>query len=114
MTLAVVHEWAFFGIIGRQFQALMSPTDYLFSGLQWLPLTGAGYLGGIAVNTLLSRAFPQPELAPDKRPQRTRKDILWLVGIMAVMLVWALLFIDPLQGIWFIPALFLFVTLIAW
>jgi hypothetical protein len=38
LTLAIVHEVAYFAVVGWQFQSLMSATDYLVSALSWMPL----------------------------------------------------------------------------
>ena len=38
LILAIVHEYAYFAVVGAQYQSLMSATDYLVSALSWMPL----------------------------------------------------------------------------
>src|SRR4051794_700759 len=38
LVLAIVHEYAYFAVVGAQYQSLMSATDYLVSALSWMPL----------------------------------------------------------------------------
>src|SRR5215212_5203747 len=42
VCLAFIHEWAYFRVVGMQFQALMSPSDYITSVIGWLPLFALG------------------------------------------------------------------------
>jgi hypothetical protein len=37
LLLSLTHEWAYFSILGRSFQTIVSPQDYLTSTLDWLP-----------------------------------------------------------------------------
>jgi hypothetical protein len=53
LTLAIVHEVAYFAVVGWQFQSLMSATDYLVSALSWMPLVLISFL----VVAVLSLAF---------------------------------------------------------
>jgi hypothetical protein len=38
LSIAFIHEWGYFGIVGRQFQTFMSASDYVASAVGWLPL----------------------------------------------------------------------------
>jgi hypothetical protein len=38
LALAITHEFAYFAVVGPQFQSLMTATDYLGSALSWMPL----------------------------------------------------------------------------
>ena len=42
LSLAFVHEWAFYFVIGGQFRPLMSITDYFNSAAAWLPWVALG------------------------------------------------------------------------
>lgn len=55
LCLAVTHEWAYFLVVGTQFQALMSATDYFTSSLFWLPLIIIGITGAALINLVLRR-----------------------------------------------------------
>lgn len=47
LTLAFAHEWAFYSIVGTDFQALMSVADYFNSAVSWLPWAGLGFLSAM-------------------------------------------------------------------
>jgi hypothetical protein len=53
LVLAIIHEFAYFAVVGPQFQSLMTATDYLVSALSWMPTLGIAIL----VLTILSLAF---------------------------------------------------------
>jgi hypothetical protein len=55
LVLAIFHETAFFFVIGYQFEALLSPTDYAFTALGWLPAVIFFWLLGAAGIALLER-----------------------------------------------------------
>jgi hypothetical protein len=110
LVLAVVHETTFFLIVGYQFQALMSPTDYMFSALGWLPiviiLLVIGYLIPVPFNKraeeIVSKENPTPEDISTMaeiadRLDRIMSTILW-VGF--VLLILALSLTDFLRLIW--------------
>ena len=42
LSLAFVHEWAFYLVIGDHYQALMGVTDYFNSAIGWLPWVTLG------------------------------------------------------------------------
>lgn len=47
LTLAFVHEWAFYSVVGSEFQSLMSVADYFNSAVAWLPWAGLGFVVAI-------------------------------------------------------------------
>jgi hypothetical protein len=60
LTAAFVHEWAFFYVIGVQYQAFMSVTDYFNSAVSWLPwAVVATAAGGLLAVTDPVRHIPK-------------------------------------------------------
>jgi hypothetical protein len=64
LVLAVTHEWGYFWVIGTHFQTLMSPSDYLSSGLLWLPYLGIWFARGFFVETRRDRLPKVPACQP--------------------------------------------------
>lgn len=42
LSLAFVHEWAYYYVVGDQFQSLVGITDYFNSAIGWLPWVALG------------------------------------------------------------------------
>jgi hypothetical protein len=57
LTLAFVHEWGFFFIVGRHFQSLLSFSDYFTSAIGWLPWSIVGLGVGAIFNFGEQRQF---------------------------------------------------------
>jgi hypothetical protein len=53
LVLAIIHELAYFAVVGPQFQSAMTATDYFVSALAWMPLVVIVLLGtGLLLLTL--------------------------------------------------------------
>jgi hypothetical protein len=48
LILAFVQEWAFYWVIGGQYQSLVSITDYFNSAIGWLPWAVIGFMTALA------------------------------------------------------------------
>lgn len=112
LTLAVIHETAFFLVVGYQLQALMSPTDYLFSALWWLPW--------VIVSTFLGYLIPVPAsrktraIVEKEEESRTSDEIIALAAVRKrikritfailifalALLVLSLFFVDWSRAAW--------------
>jgi hypothetical protein len=110
LVLAVTHEWGYFWVIGTHFQTLMSPSDYLSSGLLWLPYLGIWCFFVIALSRLQER-FKQPEPPPSR---------YWIVNFLRSIhfyglsiIVWALLGFFLLSTSW-APIVFAAALAYAW
>jgi hypothetical protein len=110
LVLAVTHEWGYFWVIGTHFQTLMSPSDYLSSGLLWLPYLGIWCFFVIALSRLQER-FKQPEPPPSR---------YWIVNFLRSIhfyglsiIVWALLGFLLLSTSW-APIVFAAALAYAW
>jgi hypothetical protein len=76
LALAVTHEWAFFYIIGRQYQPLMTAYDYLTTTLSWLPAS-------IAI--MLFVAFGQPPQNYGKFIHNIHAWQIHMLGVTSIM-----------------------------
>jgi hypothetical protein len=76
LSLAFVHEWAFYYVIGGQFQQLVGITDYFNSAIGWLPWAALGLCTGAVLN-LSSRTR---DVSPDEKEKFYRAHrIRWVV-----------------------------------
>jgi hypothetical protein len=62
LSLAFVHEWAFYYVIGGQFQQLVSITDYFNSAISWLPWAALGFCTGAIWSLTDKTRNDSPEL----------------------------------------------------
>src|ERR1700730_5272203 len=73
-VLAFVHEFAYFQVVGSQFQSLMTATDYLVSAISWMPFIGLVLfivtLAILAVARLIEGRPHQEMMATSKRYRR--------------------------------------------
>jgi hypothetical protein len=69
LSIAVVHEWGYFVVVGWHFLALMTPLDYLTAALLWIPATVLiwGFMGLMAYQERVRREAAQLGLAPKLR-----------------------------------------------
>jgi hypothetical protein len=86
LCIAFVHEWAYFGVVGRQFQSLMSPSDYVSSAISWLPLAVGTFLIGYLIEHFVRRTEgfrSEAEIAatyPTVRRWWWVRQFPWVVG----------------------------------
>jgi hypothetical protein len=82
LILAITHEFAYYQIVGSEFQSLMSATDYLVSSLSWLPLfvviTFAGVVGVLAL-IRWSGGRPHSEMRETSKPYRRLSHVMELL-----------------------------------
>ena len=75
--MSVVHEQAYFLVVGRKFQAIASLSDYLTNVLDWLPAIAGGLLVLILYERLIeafSRSWPKHKDVPRKPGRTTALD----------------------------------------
>lgn len=73
LVLAIVHEYAYFMVVGPQYQSLMSATDYLVSALSWMPFIGISlFIVGVAMLSFarLAQGRSHPELLESSKHYR--------------------------------------------
>ena len=115
LSLAFVHEWAFYYVIGGQFQSLMSITDYFNSAAAWLPWAALG--GALAIIlTLIDTTRHVPRDAKDAfyRKHRVRWVLdnapMWSFTFVAVVAGAFQLF----MGDWYIRGAFELTFILVW
>ena len=106
ICVAFIHEWAYFGIVGRQFQSVISPSDYITNAIGWLPLFAAA-IAFAHTNDLFTRRLEgfrsQTEMrALYKTPKRAwwALDAPWVIGgwLFALSAVFALIAFNIYEG----------------
>jgi hypothetical protein len=99
LTLAIAHEWAFFFFVGREVQALMNATDYLFSALYWLP-------PAIAISLISIFLSELPNLLTDASPppSRSSKGMIATFVLLLFLFIVTIVGLDIYNGAWIIYA----------
>src|SRR5262245_45384622 len=83
--LAITHEWFYFGVIGRQFQTLMSVQDYLSSALESLPLALSFRFIFVAFMAIVLRWLDFPKMEPGET--WTMGDVVIAVALLLLSIV---------------------------
>jgi hypothetical protein len=102
LTVAVAHEWGFFFFVGRQFQALMTPSDYFSSVLGWLPSTMVFVFLGWFLLELPDLLSVNRPYVPGTAPRIGRVQAILFPVLMVILFLAGFLFFDPYLGIWII------------
>src|SRR5713101_2401776 len=55
LSLSVVHEWAYFSVIGLRYLTFVSAADYLSNAITWLPAASIALLVGILLRAIERR-----------------------------------------------------------
>jgi hypothetical protein len=73
LVLAFIHEWAFYFVIGGQYQSLVSVTDYFNSAIGWLPWAVLGILTALLLELMdPARNIPLEDMDDYHRTHRLR------------------------------------------
>jgi hypothetical protein len=91
LSLAFVHEMAFYSVVGEKFQSLMGVTDYFSSAISWLPWGVFGFaIATVFHLTDPTRNVPENIKREFYKQHRIRwiwdRSPLWLVTTMVITL----------------------------
>jgi len=102
VCLAFIHEWAYFRVVGMQFQALMSPSDYITSVIGWLPLLALGMTVPWLNEMFTRRLEGFRPLAEIRATYKTPRRAWWAYDAPYVMMGWILIVLGVVAGL-FLP-----------
>ena len=88
LIASVLHEWAYFSVIGPQYQALLTSTDYLAHAIFWLPLAALILLAWFALSMLANKFGNY--LDSEERHYKVRRRSMVAIGLTIVILMPAL------------------------
>ncbi|SDR45428.1 hypothetical protein SAMN05519103_03344 [Rhizobiales bacterium GAS113] len=92
LCLSIIHDEGFYWIVGRQFQELMGPSDYLSGALHWLPVVViAVMLAGIAQLSVNRYRNFEKRRTPRRRRQINKTFIGALLVLIAIYVAMLLL-----------------------
>jgi hypothetical protein len=115
LVLAFVHEWAFYYVIGNQFQSLVSVTDYFNSAITWMPWAGVGLVSAL-LWTLADPLQKVPTAVKDQYYKEHR--VRWFIDKAPIgILLWSLTAAGAYQflfGDWYTRAAIEFFFMFLW
>ena len=108
LALSVLHEWAYFSVIGSEYMFVMRASDYVAAALKWLPTT----LGTILIMLIYEMYMKRVEkglteeeiIASSNNPERLRafRNSPYPVLMVLILITGALYFLfipgKPLNG----------------
>jgi hypothetical protein len=115
--LSLVHEQAYFYVVGRKFQNFASLSDYLSNVLDWLPAATAILVAYVIMNLLLMTLFPGYWAAQQKAAEKsTTREVIarLLTGLAmgAVGIALGYFAADPASELWVVSSGFFFISFI--
>lgn len=115
LVLAFVHEWAFYYVVGGQYQSLVSITDYFNSAIGWLPWAGIGLVSAL-LWTLADPTRQVPSAIKDQYYKEHR--VRWFFEQMPVrFMLWSLTIAGAYQlllGDWYTRGAIEFFFMFLW
>ena len=105
ICVTAAHEWGYFLSIGRHFQAMMQPSDYLVSSIYWLPPLAVVLVLGALKDVAILRADNFRSLddfiaaAPSPRIARfVHYGPNWLMALaLSLLSAWQIVWGNPYQ-----------------
>ena len=115
LALAFVHEWAFYYVVGGQYQSLVSITDYFNSAIGWLPWAVLGLVTAL----LWTLADPMRKIPAAIKDQYYKEHrVSWFFYTVPVQfLLWSLTAAGAFQilfGDWYVRAAIEFFFMFLW
>ena len=115
LAVAFVHEWAFYYVVGGQYQSLVGVTDYFNSAIGWLPWVVLGAL----IAALYSLTDHTRDVPDDIKAEfYKRHRVRWVLDHLPMWLVfWLGLtggLIHFLIGDWYTRGLLVLVFIFVW
>ena len=93
LTVAVLHDWGYFWVLGSRFQSIQTPYDHLANAIEWLPLYLFLFLLSLlftfALHALIRKpeghAFPSGIMEKTRWKNARKSAAVSGVGVLAVL-----------------------------
>ncbi|MBS0245841.1 MAG: hypothetical protein JSR61_04410 [Proteobacteria bacterium] len=104
LMLSVIYEWAYFSIIGREYQRLAVAGDYLANAVEWLPAVLGGYFIMWIVHLVLRRTehwlseeeIVQSTSSPEGTRKLRRRPFVLMAYLFPATAIFSVMFFPPM------------------